>query len=656
MTVIDALIQGLALVVAWPAIGYMVLGVLIGLYMGAVPGLGGIIGLSLLLPFTFGMEPASAFAMLLGMYAVTTTADTLAAVLLGVPGTAASAATVLDGYPLARKGQALRALSAAYIVSAFGGVLGAFVMALMIPVLRPLVLSFGPPEYFVLGLLGLTLVGTLSGRSVTMGLMGVLLGLLISMVGYAPQGSFPRLHFELIYLLEGVPLVPLILGMFAIPEIIDLAVKQAPIAGSTDASSSEGQMRQGLRDALTHWWLSVRASLIGVYIGVLPGVGGAIADWVAYGHAVQSAKDKTQFGHGDIRGVIASESANNAMKGGALLPTVAFGIPGAAAMAVLLGAFLIHGLRPGPEMLTTRLDVTFSLIWTLAIANVLGAALMLAWSRQLAKVTFLRSNLIIPFITLFVLMGAWMSGNSIEDWWLLMVGGLIGYVGKRAGMPRPPILLGFILGPILESNLDLSYQVMGWTWIGRPIVVTMLVILAAALGHGVWSTHRRKSRGESLAIDEEAAGPDRRVAGVIAVAMLAIFAVVYYRAQAWPPEARFFPMIISAFGAPVAFLALLITIVEARAEVKDGIMIDGKGEPYAKVLLIIAILFGYILLSLVVGQLIAVPVMMSVYLWLWGREKWQIVVGQGAVGFIVMYVMFEKLLHVVWHPPLWDIF
>ncbi|MAF48132.1 MAG: tripartite tricarboxylate transporter permease [Rhodospirillales bacterium] len=656
MTLIDAFVQGLALVVSWPAIGYMMLGIVIGLYMGAVPGLGGIIGLSLLLPFTFGMEPASAFAMLLGMYAVTTTADTLSAVLLGVPGTAASAATVLDGYPLARQGQAMRALSAAYIVSAFGGVLGAFVMALMIPLLRPLVLSFGPPEYFMLGVLGLTLVGTLSGRSVTMGLLGVLLGLLISMIGYAPQGSFPRLHFELVYLLEGVPLVPLILGMFAIPEIIDLAAKQSAIAGAADASGSKGQMRQGLRDALTHWWLSVRASFIGVYIGVLPGVGGAIADWVAYGHAVQSAKDKTQFGQGDIRGVIASESANNAMKGGALLPTVVFGIPGAVAMAVLLGAFLIHGLRPGPEMLTTKLDITFSLIWTLAIANVLGAGLMLLWSRQLAKITFLRSNLIIPFITLFVLMGAWMSGNSIEDWWLLMVGGLIGYVGKRGGMPRPPILLGFILGPIMESNLDLSYQVLGWTWFTRPIVMIMLAILAIAFGYELWSTYRRKRSGESLAIDEDAAGPDRRIQGIIAVAMLVIFAFVYYRAQGWPSDARFFPLIISAFGAPMALLALMVAAVVARSEIKAGIPIDGRGEPYAKVLMVIAILFAYILLSLVVGQLIAVPVMMSAYLWLWGREKWQIVVGQGVVGFIVLYVMFEKLLHVVWHPPLLEIF
>ncbi len=650
----EAFFQGLALVVAWPAIGYMVFGVLVGLYMGAVPGLGGIVGLSLLMPFTFGMEPASAFAMLLGMYAVTTTSDTLSAVLLGVPGTAASAATVLDGYPMAQQGQAMRALSVAFTVSAVGGVIGAFVMALMIPILRPLVLSFGPPEYFMLGALGLTLVGTLSGRSLTMGLLGVMLGLLIAMVGYAPQGAYARLHFEALYLIEGVPLVPLVLGLFAIPEIIDLSIKRDSISGSADAGTSKGQLRQGIRDAIEHWWLVVRASFIGIYIGVLPGVGGAVADWIAYGHAVQSAKDKSQFGRGDIRGIIASESANNAMKGGALLPTIVFGIPGAAAMAVLLGAFLIHGLRPGPEMLTTHLDITFSLVWTLAIANVLGAVLLMIWGRQLARITFLRASLIVPFITLFVFMGSWMSGSSIGDWWMLLGSGVVGYIAKRGGLARPPILLGFILGPIMENNLDLSYQVMGWSWISRPIVLIMAVILVIALAHAGWSTFRRKRRGEAMAIDEDAGGPNRRFATATCVALFIIFAAVYVAAQDWPDDAQFFPIHIAQLGAPLALWALAVNIHAWRAELATGPA--AEPEPYAKVIAVIGFLLAIILLSLIIGQLIALPVVMAAYLWWWGRERWQIVLGQAVSGFVVLYVMFEMLLHIVWHPPLLDIF
>jgi putative tricarboxylic transport membrane protein len=649
---LDALVQGLVHVVSWPAIGYMVLGIVVGLYMGAVPGLGGIVGLSLLMPFTFGMEPASAFAMLLGMYAVTTTSDTLAAVLLGVPGTAASAATVLDGYPLAKQGQAMRALSASFTVSAVGGVIGAFVMAAMIPILRPIVLSFGPPEYFMLGAIGLTLVGTLSGRSISMGLLAAVIGLMIATVGYAPQGGFPRFYFGANYLVDGVPLVPMVLGMFAIPEIIDLAVKQTSIAAA-DSGSWKGQLVQGMRDALTHWWLVVRASFIGIYIGVLPGIGGAVADWVAYGHAVQSAKDKSRFGQGDIRGVIASESANNAMKGGALLPTIAFGIPGAAAMAVLLGAFLIHGLRPGPELLTTRLDITFSLVWTLAIANVLGAVLLMIWGRQLAKLTFVRANLIVPFIALFVYMGAWMSGNSIGDWWLLLGGGVFGYIAKRAGMPRPPILLGFILGPIMETNLDLSYQVLGWNWISRPIVLVMLAILAVAIVHTVWSAYRRKRRGETLAIDEDVTGPDRRIASALAVATAAVFVAAYVVSRNWSLEVRSFPTIVSVTGTVMAIFALAASIRAWRADARSGS--QPPKEPYGRVLAILAILFAYIPLSLIVSQVLAVPIMMALYLWLWGRERWTIVLGQSVAGFVLLYVMFEKLLHVVWQPALLNI-
>jgi putative tricarboxylic transport membrane protein len=649
----DMLFQGLSLVVTWPAIGYMLLGIIVGLYFGAVPGLGGMVGLSLLMPFTFGMDPAPAFAMLLGMYAVTTTSDTLSAVLLGVPGTAASAATVLDGYPLARQGQAMRALSAAFTVSAIGGVIGAFVMALMIPFLQPLILSFGPPEYFMLGVLGLTLVGTLSGKSVSMGLLAVTAGLMIAMIGYAPQGAYARLHFDSLYLIEGVPLVPMVLGMFAIPEIIDLSIKQTSIAGSVDTSVSKGQMRQGIRDAFTHRWLVIRSSIIGIYIGMLPGVGGSVADWVAYGHAVQSAKDKTRFGQGDIRGVIASESANNAMKGGALLPTIAFGIPGAPAMAVLLGAFLIHGLRPGPEMLTTHLDITYSLVWTLAIANIIGAGFLMLWGRQIARITFLRINLIIPFITLFIFMGSWMTSNSIGDWWMLLGAGLIGYIAKRGGLPRPPILLGFILGPIMENNLDLSYQVMGWSWVLRPIVLIMSLILVAALVHAVWTTVRRKVRGEDMAIDEDPDGQNRNFASIICLVSLAIFIAVYIMAQSWPEDASFFPIKIALFGIPLTLLTLAINVHSKNLERTSGLI--SKAEPYSKIIRIISILFGIILLSLVIGQLLALPIFIACYLWWWGRERWQIVFGQAFVGFGILYVMFETLLHVVWHPAMLDL-
>ena len=316
---------GLTLVVQWPAFGYLLVGVLIGLFFGAIPGLSGLVGLAILLPFTFEMSSVSAFAFLLGMFAVTTTSDTIASVLLGIPGTAASQATVLDGYPMAMRGEASRAFGAAFTVSALGGVVGAVFLGLSIPIVRPLILSFASPEFFLLGVLGLTMVGSLSGDSIVKGMIAAVLGLMLSMVGYAEMGAIARYHFDVTYLLDGFPLIPLVLGLFAVPELLELAVRNTSIS-RVPKDQAQSTMLDGVRDAMVHWWLVIRCSAIGIYVGMLPGLGGAIVDWVAYGHAVQSARDKSGFGKGDVRGVIAPETANNAMKGAALIPTIAFGI------------------------------------------------------------------------------------------------------------------------------------------------------------------------------------------------------------------------------------------------------------------------------------------------------------------------------------------
>jgi putative tricarboxylic transport membrane protein len=217
----------------------------------------------------------------------------------------------------------------------------------------------------------------------------------------------------------------MVFGLFTIPEVIELSVRNTSIS-RVPRNTVQGGMKRGIDVAFRHLGLILRSTAIGIYIGMLPGLGGVNVDWIAYGHAVQSAKDKSQFGKGEIRGVIAPESANNAMKGGALMPTVAFGIPGSPAMAILLGAFVIHGFQPGMQMLTTKLDITFFMVWTLAIANVLGAGLLLIWSRQIAKITFLPSHFVVPAVVLFVMMGAWMSSNTLSDWCSVLAFGVIG--------------------------------------------------------------------------------------------------------------------------------------------------------------------------------------------------------------------------------------
>lgn len=663
----NAVIDGLLLVIAWPAFGYLLVGVIIGMFFGAVPGLSGLVGLAILLPFTYGLGPGPAFAFLLGMYAVTTTADTLASVLLGVPGTAASQATILDGYPLAKQGQAARALGAAYTVSMIGGVLGAIFLALSLPLVKPLILSFAEPEFFALALLGLTMVGALSGRSIYKGLASACIGLLLAMIGYAEFGGIPRFTAGANYLLDGLPLVPVVLGLFALPEMIELTRRGDSISQVEDAGSG---LMDGVRDAMRHWWLGLRSTAIGVYIGMLPGLGGSIVDWVAYGHAVQSAKDKSQFGKGDIRGVIAPEAANNAMKGGALLPTIAFAIPGSASMAILLGAFQIQGLEPGPKMLTERLDVTFSLVWTLAIANIIGAALLLAWGKHVAKITFLPSFYIVPLVILFMFMGAWIGNSAVGDWVSLLAFGLIGWLMKLGGWPRPPLVLGYILGKIMENGLQISIQTNGWNMLTRPITIIIFALIAVTLVAAVMR-HRKDSKentaaakaaeasGQPAPITEksgEGEGGSPGVSLVIDFLLLAVFAYALYEVWSMPNAARFFPLV----AIIPAFIFLIVAISRDLAD-RRTLALTGQGaasaHPISRGVIFYFWLVGILAAMFVVGQYFALLGFVALYLAIWGKAKPWIIALYTVCCAAILYVIFNLVVPVLWYEsPFFSLF
>ena len=413
--IFDALIIGLTSVLAWPAIGFMVLGVFIGMWMGAVPGLGGVLGMILLLPFTFDMEPVNAFALLLGMFAVTSTSDTIASVMLGIPGTAASQATILDGYPLAQKGQAARTFGAAFTVSAFGGVFGAVVLAISLPLITPIITAFKSGEIFMLAILGLAMVGSLSGGSITKGVIAALLGLLISTIGPAQTVAIYRYTFNQDYLLDGLPIVPVVLGLFAIPELMELATRNVNISRVSKEQADGGGMLDGIRDAFKHWWLATRCATIGTYIGIVPGLGAAIVDWVAYGHAVQSAKDKSNFGKGDIRGVIAPEAANNATAGGALITMMALGIPGDIVTAIMLGALLIHDVIPSPTFITEEPILAYSIFIAFFVATFMMIGLQSFMLRIFVLVTRIRMYVLASVILGFCGIGVFAIHNVDFD-------------------------------------------------------------------------------------------------------------------------------------------------------------------------------------------------------------------------------------------------
>ncbi|MEL6195287.1 MAG: tripartite tricarboxylate transporter permease, partial [Bacteroidota bacterium] len=312
--------------------GFLMLGVLLGLLIGIFPGLGGIAGLSLLLPFLYGMDEVSALATLVGLVAVIPTSATFTSILMGIPGSSSSQATVLDGFPLAQQGEAARALGAAFSASLFGGLFGAIILTFFVQIARPVILIFGSAELFMLAVFGLSMVGSLSGKSLVKGVVACGFGILVGSVGAAPATGEFRMVFGIDYLYDGLPLVVIALSIFAFPEISELFRKDSAIA-KDGATLGKGGWLVGVKDLIKNKWLAVRCASIGTIVGAIPGMGGSVVDWIAYGHVIQTSKDKSKFGKGDIRGVIAPESANNAKEGGALMPTLLFGIPGSGSMA-----------------------------------------------------------------------------------------------------------------------------------------------------------------------------------------------------------------------------------------------------------------------------------------------------------------------------------
>jgi putative tricarboxylic transport membrane protein len=479
---IEAALQALAALVEPARLLMLLAGVGVGLVVGIVPGLSGTVGMSLLLPFIYGMDAASALALLIGMAAVVHTADTYPSVLLGIPGSSGSQATILDGYPLARRGEAGRALSAAFFSSMIGGVLGAIALFAILPVARPLVTSLRSPELFMLTVLGLSMVGVLSGRRPLLGVTAALIGLLIGTIGAAPAVPHYRYTFGSLYLFDGIPLAVVALGLFAVPELLHLLVRRERIAEVARVGSG---WRTGLADVIRHRWLVVRCSVVGVGVGMIPGLGGSVVDWLSYGQAVQTSKDRSRFGHGDIRGVIAPESSNNAKEAGALVPTLLFGIPGSGTTAVLLGGFVLIGLQPGPRMLTANLDVTLTIIWVLALANVIGALACLAPSRVIALLSRIEATKLAPVLLVVLLLGAYQSTRHWGDLLAFLAIGLLGWLMKIFDWPRPPLLIGFVLAVAAERYLWISWSRYGWSWLAHPGVLIIGALTVALVVAGM---------------------------------------------------------------------------------------------------------------------------------------------------------------------------
>jgi len=434
--------------------------------------------MALLLPFVFGKDPGPVLAMMIGLLAVNNTADTFPAVLMGIPGSSSSQATILDGFPMAKRGEAARALGAAFSASLIGGLFGALVLTLAVQFARPIILGIGFGEMLMLILLALTMIGMMTGASPLKGLATCALGLLLGSVGTSRATGEYRFDFDTIYLSDGISVVIVGLAMFAIPEIVEILRTRVRISSTQKLGA--GTLR-GFVETLKHFGLVLRCSSIGTMLGALPGMGGPIITWIAYGHMVQTTKDRDNLGKGDIRGVIAPESANNSDNGGQLIPTLMFGIPGSASMALFLGALIMMGIEPGVGMMTRHLDVTFVIVWSLALANVLGAGICLALAKPIARLTVVPFALLAPFMIGIIYFAAYQVTRVWPDLITLFVLGMLGMYMKRFGWSPPALLIGFVLSPRLEVLLYQSIQVYGYSFLARTGVQIILALIVLSI-------------------------------------------------------------------------------------------------------------------------------------------------------------------------------
>lgn len=643
---------------------YLLIGVVVGSLLSVIPGVGGLMGIALLLPFTFGMPAHEALIFLIAALAVMSTSDSIPAILFGIPGTPTSMVTVLDGYPMAQRGEAGRALGAAFSASVIGGVIGAIVLVVIIPLVMPLLMKATSPELLAFCILGLAMVGGLAGSSMAKGIGAAMIGIMLAFIGQDPNTATLRWTFDSIYLWDGLHLLVVALGLYAIPELADLAIKNQSIAGKNVPKKVSG-MVEGTKDTLKNLWPVGRNSGISSFLGIIPAIGPAIIPWLIYSYTTMRAKKEgSQFGKGDVRGVIASESANNATVGGSLLPTVALGIPGSAPMAFLLGALLLHGIAPGPNMLTTDLNITYLMMWGIVGANVLGGIFALMLVRPLAKVVFVKSSVLVPLISGIVFMGVVQSTRQWEDALFLLLVGAAGWIMKRVRWPRAPLFLAFILAPLVERYFFMSMNLHGWSWTTRPIVAVLLAITVVFVA-GVFLKHFLKQLRNRRGNWAFRIRPKFNLESVFAIVVIAGAAIGMWLAREWPSEAMTMPIIVGVLTIVCALFALMDAWFEAKTPSKieaDDQHFDIEtdfGELTPNTIALRAGRFGlflvaYGILAWVIGIIPATPIFLAIFMVMNGVAI-KLAATVAVLFTLFVWLVFDYLLRLPWPVPVFDV-
>jgi TctA family transporter len=690
--VIDGLVDALGVLFAWPNPLWIVGGVLFGMLIGFLPGMAGSVALALLIPVSFSMEPQAAVLFLIAAYSPSGFGGMLTSILVNTPGNPENAATTFDGYPMTRQGRAGAAIGAATAASVIGGLLGTILLLALIVPAKAFVLSFSYPEFLMMAVLGLTVIAVVTERNTYKGLIAAGVGFLIAFIGLDPITGAPRFTFDQLYLWDGIDIVPVLMGLFAGAEVLALFGKGATIVEEHDPAGEQARPEdadpdepvtfwQGVRATFRHWFLVVRASVLGTVVGIIPGVGGAVSGFLAYSHAKQTSRRPDRFGRGAVEGVIAAESANDAKEGGSLVPTVAFGIPSTVGMAILLGALIMHGVPAGPTLMIDHSEVIYVLVIGMVAAKFIAPFVVWLVAGQARRLTTMRPGLFTPLIAVTALVGAYTIQFDMLDLVVTVIFGYVGYAMRRYGFSRIALIIALVLGELVERSYYQTTAAFGspWAVLTRPIsailfAVAVLVIVFAVV-QGVRRVRRRaraKAAGETLDegpgmdSDEDApSGP--RPGRVLFTGLLLAFAVVIVgTAYSLSGDAATMPLII---GWPVSIaLALqlavdVVAIVRARRvstpDASDEPVPSGGGVATVvaapatttteRTVLLRQAAFGlwvcgFVVLSYLVGFLIAIPVALMVFYLLLAREHPVRAALITAVTWAALYGLFDLVL------------
>ena len=456
-------------------------GVLMGIIIGALPGLTSPMGVALLIPFTYTMEPVPAICMLVALYCGGTFGGSISAILVHAPGTPAAAATTFDGYPLAQKGQAGKALGMACVSSSIGGLFSVIILILLAPTLAEIAIKFGPPEYFALAVFGLSMISSLGAKAVLKNLIGGTIGVFIACVGMDEISGFGRYDFGITHLMDGISFIPVMIGLFAATEVFrqaDIGIRKVVVDRKISGLLPTWQEIKSVKTTL------IRSSLIGTFIGILPAEGGTVASFIGYNEAKRFSKEPEKFGTGILDGVAGPECANNAATGGAMIPTMALGIPGSGTTAVILGALLVQGMRPGPLLFLQHTEVVYSVFVGMFFANLMFLFLGLGGAKLFSKVLLVPNYVLSPIILVLCMVGTYALHNNMADVWIMLACGIIGYKMKEYGFAAAPIVLGLVLGELIEISLRRSLIVFEnnpFVFFTRPWSATFLILTVLGL-------------------------------------------------------------------------------------------------------------------------------------------------------------------------------